>query len=461
MQNTTKEAIIPSQIVRELDKYIIGQKEAKKKLAIAFRNRWRRQHVQDPIMRKEIKGDNILMIGNTGSGKTECARRLANIVKDATPLVKVEATKFTEIGYIGRNVEKMIDDLAEKSYNMVKNARAEQVKEQAKQRAEEIILDILIPSVNNQTNYTPQSPVQDLSLNTNTRLRFKEQIEKGILDDRKIDIEVEDELSPGIGFMGHGMIDESSINHLQNMIKKMIPKNIKKRRVNIAQAKKILTEQEKNKLIDLESVKEEALQKAQFQGIIFIDEIDKIASNNQKTSGPDVSREGVQRDLLPIVEGCTVQTKHGPINTEHILFIAAGAFHQNKPSDLIPELQGRFPIRVNLNPLSEQDFFHILQKPENSLIKRYQALFKAEQVELNIEEKALREIAHQAFNINQNIENIGARRLHTVMSHLLNDFLFDMPDKVLPGQTVNVDRQLVINRLAKLAKEEDTSQYIL
>ena len=458
MPNHRKNNMTPAQIVQELDKYIIGQLEAKKKLAIAFRNRWRRQHVNDPIMRKEIKGDNIMMIGNTGSGKTECARRLASI-DDGVPFVKVEATKYTERGYIGGDVEGMVRTLVDRAYNIVKQARATEVKEKATKRVEEIILDILIPPLTNEK--AKELDTQENNLNAQTRLHFLEKIRKGTLDHREIEIDIEQDTSASIGFMGHGMIDESAMVNLQNMMKKMLPKNIKKRKVTLAQAKEILLEQEKNKLIDLEEVKEEALHKAQVEGIIFIDEIDKIASTVPKSSGPDVSREGVQRDLLSIVEGSTVSTKYGSVSTEHILFITAGAFHQSKPSDLMPEFQGRFPIRVNLDQLNEIDFFYILQKPQNSLTKQYQALFDAEGVKLSFQEDAVQEIAHQAFTINQNIENIGARRLHTVMSHLLNDFLFDTPDKIQQGASIEITKELVIKRVNKLAQEKDTSQYIL
>ncbi len=449
MQNT----LTPTQIVQELDKYIIGQTEAKKSLAIALRSRWRRMHA-DPTIREEIMPNNIMIIGPTGTGKTECARRLSKIAN--VPFVKQEITKFTEQGYVGREVDSMVRDLADQTFSMIKKKRQGEVLKEASKIVEDIILDALIPPVNKQktsSNTTSLSTNQDKELNEQTRLRFREKIRNGTLDHRKIEINIEQKNSLGIGFMGNGMMDNKFTMNFEKILQEMIPKNIKKRKVTIEEAKKILLEQQKNKLIDIENIKEETLQKTQQDGIIFIDEIDKIASSAQVSGGPDVSREGVQRDLLPIVEGCVVNTKYGPVNTDHILFIGAGAFHQSKPADLIPELQGRFPIRVELKSLTKQDFYHILKDPKNSLIKQYQALFAAEKVTLNFSQDAIKEIAYQTFTFNKEMEDIGARRLQTVLSYLLNEFLFEVPDKIKQGEEINITKELVINRLDKITKE--------
>ena len=409
----------PQEIVNELDKYIIGQNEAKRNVAIALRNRWRRLNVKDEI-RNEIIPNNILMIGATGVGKTEIARRLAKL-SDA-PFTKVEASKFTEVGYVGRDVESMVRDLVEQSVNLVKTLKKEEVKIKAEESVNNIILDILIPPINKvQSNINlsleKNSQNQDKEINEKTREKFKEKINKGELDDRKIEIIIQKPSNSGIGMVGGGMMDESSMINLQDMISNMMPKRNKKRKVTIGEAKKILLESEVSKLIDMDEVKDEAIKKAENTGIIFIDEIDKISGSSKKGGGgPDVSREGVQRDLLPIVEGTTVTTKYGMIKTDHILFIAAGAFHLSKPSDLIPELQGRFPIRVELDNLTQDDFLKILCEPKNSLTKQYKALIKSENVEIVFNEDALKEISKKAFIINSEIENIGARRLHTVMS---------------------------------------------
>ncbi len=460
--------LTPRQIVAELDKYIIGQDDAKKNVAIALRNRWRRMHVRDE-MQREIVPNNILMIGATGVGKTEIARRLASIA-DA-PFTKVEASKFTEVGYVGRDVESMVRDLVEQSVNLVRTRRNEEVKEKAAEAVEEVILDALIPpmkdaptrSTSGAIGFDQQDePSSDAELNQRTRERFREKIRNGELDDRKIEINIRQSNGPGIGMVGGGMMDEMSMMNLQEMISGMMPKKNKKRKVTIGEAKKILLEEEAAKLIDMDEVKEEAIRKAEDTGIIFIDEIDKVAvGSDRKGSGADVSREGVQRDLLPVVEGSSVTTKHGIIHTDHILFIAAGAFHVAKPSDLIPELQGRFPIRVELNNLTKEDFVRILREPKNALTKQYEALLDAEGVVLEYEDDALDELAEIAFQINAEIENIGARRLHTVMSHLLNDFLFDVPDNIAPDTTITVTRELVKDRLAGLVKNKDLSQYIL
>ncbi len=418
--------LTPQQIVAELDKYIVGQHEAKRNVAIALRNRWRRMNVKSE-MKDEIIPNNILMIGATGVGKTEIARRLAKIA-DA-PFVKVEASKFTEVGYVGRDVESMVRDLVEQSVNMVKARKKEEVKEKAAQIVEDIILDALIPPMRQpsktgfvnpqQEQENQQVPTTDLELNERTRTLFREKLKNGELEERKIDINIKPAGNSNIGMIGAGMMDEVSMMNLQEMIGGMMPKKAKKRKVTVGEARAILLEEEASKLIDMDEVKELAIRKAEDAGIIFIDEIDKIASGSRKGGGgPDVSREGVQRDLLPIVEGSTVNTKHGVIKTDHVLFIAAGAFHISKPSDLIPELQGRFPIRVELNNLTHDDFVRILKEPKNALTKQYQALFEAEGVTVEFTDDSIDEIAKTAFTINSEVENIGARRLHTVMSRL-------------------------------------------
>ncbi|MEN7549624.1 ATP-dependent protease ATPase subunit HslU [Rapidithrix thailandica] len=445
----------PREIVAELDKYIIGQNDAKRNVAIALRNRWRRMNAQAD-MQKEIMPNNILMIGSTGVGKTEIARRLAKIA-DA-PFVKVEASKFTEVGYVGRDVESMVRDLVEQAVGMVQAQKKKEVKERAVQIVEDRILDALIPPLKSAGQLSTPDPDKDL--NEKTRERFREKIRNGEMEDRKVEIVVENNTNPGVGVIG-GAVDEVSMMNIQEMISGMLPKRNKKRKVTIAEARKILLEEESAKLIDMDEVKELAIQKAENTGIIFIDEIDKIAASSSQGKGPDVSREGVQRDLLPIVEGSTVNTKYGPMNTDHILFIAAGAFHISKPSDLIPELQGRFPIRVELENLTKEDFFQILKAPKNALTKQYHALLASENVELEFNEDALEEIAEIAFQINTEVENIGARRLHTVMSHLLNEFLFDVPDVIGPNAKIAITRDMVQQKLSGLVQNRDLSQYIL
>lgn len=457
--------LTPKEIVAELDKYIIGQYEAKRNVAIALRNRWRRMNVKSEIQ-GEIVPNNILMIGATGVGKTEIARRLAKIA-DA-PFVKVEASKFTEVGYVGRDVESMVRDLVEQSVNMVKARKKEEVKEKAAVAVEDIILDALIPPLKAQPSRpTPGfhgegTPGSDDELNEKTRSLFREKIRNGELEERKIDIHIKGASGPNVGMVGAGMMDEVSMMNLQEMLNGMMPKKPKKRKVTVAEARRILLEEEAAKLIDMDEVKEEAIRRAEDAGIIFIDEIDKVASGYKKGGGgPDVSREGVQRDLLPIVEGSTVNTKYGVIKTDHVLFIAAGAFHISKPSDLIPELQGRFPIRVELNNLTKDDFIRILKEPKNALSKQYQALFQAEDVTIDFTEDAIEEIAGTAFMINSELENIGARRLHTVMSKLLNELLFDVPDKIPAESTITIDASLVKEKLSGFVKNKDLSEYIL
>jgi ATP-dependent HslUV protease ATP-binding subunit HslU len=458
-------ALTPKGIVAELDKYIVGQDDAKRNVAIALRNRWRRMNVKSEIQ-EDIIPNNILMIGATGVGKTEIARRLAKIA-DA-PFVKVEASKFTEVGYVGRDVESMVRDLVEQSVNMVKARKKEEVKGKAALVVEEIILDALIPAMRSPRTNVPTTtvesndmPTNDVELNERTRNLFREKIKNGELEDRKIEIDVKQSGGGNVGMIGAGMMDEVSMMNLQEMVNGMMPKKARKRKVTVAEARKILLEEEAARLIDMDEVKEEALRKAEQAGIIFIDEIDKIASGSQKGGGPDVSREGVQRDLLPIVEGSTVNTKHGVIKTDHVLFIAAGAFHISKPSDLIPELQGRFPIRVELSSLTKEDFVRILKEPKNALTKQYIALFEAEGVEIAFTDSAIDEIAATAFSINAEMENIGARRLQTVISRLLNEFLFDVPDKIIAGSKLEITKQMVEEKLSSLIKNKDLSEYIL
>ena len=459
--------LTPQQIVTELDKYIIGQYEAKRNVAIALRNRWRRMSVKSDIQ-SEIVPNNILMIGATGVGKTEIARRLARIA-DA-PFVKVEASKFTEVGYVGRDVESMVRDLVEQSVNMVKARKKEEVKEKAAIAVEEVILDALIPPMRTKaagfsvsSEESDETPSNDIELNERTRNLFREKIKSGEMDDRKIEINIKQSSGPGIGMIGAGMMDEVSMMNLQEMLGGMMPKKPKKRKVTVGEARKILLEEEALKLIDMDEVKEEALRKAEDAGIIFIDEIDKIVSGSGKKGGggPDVSREGVQRDLLPIVEGSTVNTKYGVIKTDHVLFVAAGAFHISKPSDLIPELQGRFPIRVELTNLTKDDFVRILTEPKNALTKQYKALFEAEGVQIEFSDDSIDEIAQAAFDINADVENIGARRLHTVMSRLLNEFSFDVPDKIPVNSQIAITKEMVKEKLSGLVKNRDLSEYIL
>ena len=460
------ENLTPQQIVNELDKYIIGQKEAKRNVAIALRNRWRRMNAA-PDMVAEIIPNNILMIGSTGVGKTEIARRLAKIA-DA-PFVKVEASKFTEVGYVGRDCESMVRDLVEQAVNMVKLAKKEDVKAKALEVVEDQLLDILIPPVKDQKEAgfvleENKKEIEDYTeslLNEKTREAFRSKLRNGELDHRKVEIDVQGGGMPNIGVMG-GPIDDMSMMNIQEMLGGMMPKRGKKRKLTIAEARKVLLEEEASKLIDMDEVKEEAIWKAENLGIIFIDEIDKIANSGAKSGGgADVSREGVQRDLLPIVEGSAVNTKHGTVKTDHILFVAAGAFHVSKPSDLIPELQGRFPIRVELESLTEDNFYQILKAPKNALTKQYIAMLEAEGVTLTFEDDALRELARIAFEANSEVENIGARRLQTVMSHLLNEIMFDVPDNIVMDSTITITKELVAQRLSGLVKNRDLSQYIL
>lgn len=461
--------LTPQQIVSELNKYIVGQQSAKRSVSIALRNRWRRLNAEEEI-REEIIPNNILLIGPTGVGKTEIARRLAKLAH--APFMKVEASKFTEVGYVGRDVESMIRDLTDVAISMVKQEMQDRVKEKAAQKAEERILDILIPPVkktgvgfnsSSSTNegFDPQS-ASDSELNERTRERFREKLKNGELEDREIEIEVKSSKSPMMQVFGPQGMEEMGIN-LQDMLGNIGKGNKKsKRKLPISEAREILTEEEAEKLIDHESAVQEALERVQKQGIVFIDEIDKIAesSSGGGKGGPDVSRQGVQRDLLPVVEGSAVNTKHGIVKTDHILFIGSGAFHVSKPSDLIPELQGRFPIRVELNSLTEDDFVDILSKPKNALTKQYIAMLQSEGVEIEFKEDAIREIARIAAEVNSSVENIGARRLHTIMSSLFDELLFAVPDDISSGK-ITIDKAYVDKQLTDIVKDKDLSHYIL
>ncbi|HOI28844.1 MAG TPA: ATP-dependent protease ATPase subunit HslU [Melioribacteraceae bacterium] len=446
--------LTPTQIVRELDKYIIGQNDAKRAVAIALRNRWRRQQVEEGI-KEEIMPNNIILIGPTGVGKTEIARRLAKLA-DA-PFVKVEASKYTEVGYVGRDVESMIRDLTELAVSMVRTEKTSSVQEKAERMAEEKILDQLIPPVKKPSGNLNEEGESEEVQNEKTREWMREKLRKGELDDRMIEFDI---TSPAFGMqvLGPMGMDDMSMN-LQEMFSSMIPKKKKKRKTAIKEARKIIAQEEAEKLIDMEAVQKEAVKRVQESGIVFVDEIDKIAGAKSQ-QGPDVSREGVQRDLLPIVEGSTVNTKYGPVKTDHILFIASGAFHVSKPSDLIPELQGRFPIRVELKSLTEEDFIKILTLPQNALLKQYTALLQTEGVEIKFDDGAIKEVARTAAIVNDQVENIGARRLHTILTTLLEDILFDVPD-TMPSKEIKITGEMVNLKLDKIVKNRDLSKYIL
>lgn len=463
--------LTPREIVRELDRYIVGQAEAKRSVAIALRNRYRRKRLPED-MQDEILPKNIIMIGPTGVGKTEIARRMAKLVK--APFIKVEASKFTEVGYVGRDVESMVRDLVETAIRMVKSEKIADVYERAEKLAEERILDILVPHP--QKDAPSQNPLEflfsgrsktDTSNDELYQQRMKkaeekrnilrEKLKRFELEDEIIEIEVSDNNPQVLEiFSGSGM-EELGIN-LQDVLGGMMPQKKKKRRVTVKEARKILAQEEAQKLIDMDEVNRESIKRAEQEGIIFLDEIDKIAGKDG-THGPDVSREGVQRDILPIVEGCTVMTKYGPVKTDHILFIAAGAFHLSKPSDLIPELQGRFPIRVELHSLTQDDFCRILTEPKNSLIKQYKALLEVEGIKLHFTEDAIAKIAEIAYKVNSQMENIGARRLYTILEKLLNDISFESPD--MEETEITIDKAYVEEKLYDVIEDQDLSKYIL
>jgi ATP-dependent HslUV protease ATP-binding subunit HslU len=459
--------LTPSKIVEELDKYIIGQTDAKRAVAIALRNRWRRQQIED-VLREEILPNNIILIGPTGVGKTEISRRLAKLA--AAPFVKVEASKFTEVGYVGRDVESMIRDLTDFAVNMVKAEKAKEVQSKAEEMADERILDILIPPVKkpqqqmqtvpSQTNEQKQEEVNSEEYqNQKTREWMKMKLKNGEMDEKMIEFDSQAPPAIGMQVMGPFGMDDMGIN-IQEIMGNLMPKKRKKRKTPIAEARKLLAQEEAQKLIDMESVQREAIKRVEESGIVFIDEIDKVAGSGGKGHGPDVSREGVQRDLLPIVEGTNVNTKYGVVRTDHVLFIASGAFHIAKPSDLIPELQGRFPIRVELLSLTEDDFVKILTTPQNALLKQYSALLETEKVKLDFTEDGICEIAKIATQVNEAVENIGARRLHTILTTLLDEILFDVPDKI-PSETVKITSEFVKEKLDKIVKDRDLSKFIL
>jgi ATP-dependent HslUV protease ATP-binding subunit HslU len=469
--------LTPNQIVSLLDKYIIGQKDAKKSVAIALRNRLRRQHVSDDL-RDEIMPNNIIMIGPTGVGKTEIARRLAKLAR--APFVKVEASKFTEVGYVGRDVESMIRDLVDQSVSMVRSERSEEVREKAALLVEERLLDILLPPVASSRNAddddaagedgATESPSVDdngkhdksLEVNRRSRRKMLERLRNGKLEDRQIEMDLSGDAPGGMMQVFGPLGQMEEIGGIMQDLMSGLPRKRKKRRVSIAEARKLLEQEEVQKLIDMDSVVKEAINKVEQSGIVFIDEIDKIAtpSSGSGSKGPDVSREGVQRDLLPIVEGSNVATKHGMVKTDHVLFIASGAFHVAKPSDLIPELQGRFPIRVELKSLTEEDFYLILTQPENALIKQYSALLATEGVDLTFSDGAIREIARIAARVNESVENIGARRLHTIMTNLLEELMFNIPEN-FSDEHVEIDETMVKEKLNHVVADRDLSQYIL
>tara|TARA_B000000557_G_C20808097_1_gene458632 strand:- start:821 stop:2158 length:1338 start_codon:yes stop_codon:yes gene_type:complete len=442
--------LTPKQVVRELNRYIIGQKRAKKAVAIALRNRWRRQQVEKPL-RDEINPNNIILIGSTGVGKTEISRRLATLVK--APFVKVEASKFTEVGYVGRDVESMIRDLTEVSIKQVKLEKEKEFKSKAKKLANDKIMQILFPRTEVDPNDKEKSSRQK---KTNAKLR--EKLESGLYEDTDIEIKVKKQKpSSPVQIMGSIGMEEMTSN-IQDMISNMMPKQRKNQKLKVSEAREIFIQEEFEDLIDMDEVIKSSLKIVEENGIVFIDEIDKIAGD-QGGNGPDISREGVQRDILPIIEGCTVSTKYGQVSTNHILFICAGAFHVSKPSDLIPELQGRLPIRVEMNNLTKQDFIKILTKPQNAIIKQYKAILNSENINLEFSKLAIAEIAEIATIVNDKMENIGARRLHTLMTTLLEDILYDTPSKKM--KEIKINKEFVRDKLDNIIEDEDLRRYIL
>jgi len=441
----------PRQIVEELDRYVIGQYKAKRAVAIALRNRWRRQRLPQEL-RDEVMPKNIIMIGPTGVGKTEIARRLAKLVQ--APFLKIEASKFTEVGYVGRDVESIIRDLTEIGINMVKNEMSEQVQEKADFLAEERLLDLLLPPA--RTSQDIENPAEEQQeQHRGTRDKLREQLRAGKLDERTVELDIKEKVMP-FGIVSNIGMEEIEMN-LKEMLGGLLPEKTKKRKLKVPEALRLLLQEEAAKLIDMDKVIKEALQRVEQSGIVFLDELDKIAG--RETHGADVSRQGVQRDLLPIVEGSTITTKYGPVKSDHVLFIAAGAFHSAKPSDLMPELQGRFPIRVELDSLGKAEFIRILTEPQNALIKQHVALLETEGVTLDFSKDGIEEIADTAAKVNERTENIGARRLHTIMERVLDDISFDAPDK--QGVKIAINAAYIRERLSDIVKSEDLSRYIL
>jgi len=449
--------LTPRQIVDELDRYVIGQRDAKRMVAIALRNRWRRQQLS-PELREEIYPKNIIMIGPTGVGKTEISRRLAKL--DDAPFIKIEASKFTEVGYVGRDVESLIRDLTELSVNMVKTRYLDQVEKKAEDLAEDRILDLLLPPTSSPAQQ-PKDSTQDqpsrYDTADDTRQKLRKQLREGKLDNRHVELEVKERGLP-VGIISNVGGMEDLENNLRDMLGGLMPGKSKNRRMKVPEAQKVLAQEEAQKLIDMDEVTKEAIDKTEQSGIVFLDEIDKIAGR-EKGTGPDISREGVQRDLLPIVEGSTVNTKYGPVRTDHILFVAAGAFHVSKPADLIPELQGRFPIRVELEALTQEDLIRILTEPKNALVKQYQALLNTEGVTLDFTQEGIQEIAATAVEVNDRTENIGARRLFTIVERLLEEVSFEAQE--LTDKKVVVDAAYVKKHLGGIVKDQDLSRFIL
>jgi len=452
-----EENLTPRQIVKELDAYIIGQDKAKKAVAIALRNRWRRQNVKEDI-KEDILPNNIILIGPTGVGKTEIARRLSRLAH--APFIKVEASKFTEVGYVGRDVESIIRDLTSVAVNMIKAERIEEVGEQAERLANERILNILIPPRDTKKPSATPEEENQADQYQRTREKFRQMLANKELEKRVIEITVKQSGSPMMQVFGPAGLEEMGLN-ITEMLGNAFPKKKKERKVTVAEAREIFKKEEAQKMIDIDMITKEAIRRVEQSGIVFLDEIDKIAkgSGDQGGRGPDVSREGVQRDILPIVEGSNIQTKYGVVRSDHILFIAAGAFHTSKPADLIPELQGRFPIRQELDSLGKDEFVKILTRPRNALLKQYKALLKTEGVLLDFEPEAIEEIARLAEEANEKMENIGARRLHTILTTLLEDILYNVPDKKVGKVVVNKER--VTRELAKIVQDKDLSRYIL